>query len=132
MSTVVIKEQGRTVVRAPGIPGATGKSAYEIWIEEGNVGTEQDFLDSLVGADGGGVPNGGTTGQVLAKASNTDQDVEWVNQTGGAVDSVSAFLNARMTTAERNALTAVNGMQIYNTTDDKLQVYAEGSWVDLH
>ena len=43
-----------------------------------------------------------------------------------------AFLNARMTTTERNALTAVNGLQIYNTTTDKLQVYAAGSWVDLH
>lgn len=28
--------------------GAPGKSAYEIWLEQGNVGTEQDFLDSLV------------------------------------------------------------------------------------
>lgn len=27
----------------------TGKSAYEIWLEQGNVGTEQDFLDSLKG-----------------------------------------------------------------------------------
>ncbi len=43
-----------------------------------------------------------------------------------------ALLNARMTTTERNALTAVNGMQIYNSTTDKLQVYAAGSWVDLH
>lgn len=43
-----------------------------------------------------------------------------------------AFVNARMTTAERNALTAINGMQLYNTTTDKLQVYAAGSWVDLH
>jgi hypothetical protein len=29
------------------------------------------------------LPTGGTTGQVLAKASNTDRDVEWVNQSGG-------------------------------------------------
>lgn len=36
------------------------------------------------------------------------------------------------TTTERNALTAANGMVIYNTTDNKLQVYANGSWVDLH
>lgn len=43
-----------------------------------------------------------------------------------------AFLNARMTSTERDALTAVNGMQIYNSTTDKLQVYAAGSWVDLH
>ena len=32
--------------------------AYQIWINEGNTGTEQDFLDSLNGADG----TGGTSG----------------------------------------------------------------------
>ena len=29
-----------------------GKSAYEIWLDEGNTGTEQDFLDSLKGTAG--------------------------------------------------------------------------------
>ena len=46
--------------------------------------------------------------------------------------TTKAFLNARMTTTERDALTALNGMQIYNTTTDRLQVYAAGVWVDLH
>lgn len=46
--------------------------------------------------------------------------------------TVKAFLPSRMTTAERDALTAINGMVLYNTTTDKLQVYAAGSWVDLH
>lgn len=27
--------------------GARGKSAYEVWIDEGNTGTQQDFLNSL-------------------------------------------------------------------------------------
>lgn len=27
--------------------GARGKSAYEIWLDMGNTGTPQDFLDSL-------------------------------------------------------------------------------------
>lgn len=27
--------------------GARGKSAYETWLEQGNVGSESDFLDSL-------------------------------------------------------------------------------------
>lgn len=35
------------------------------------------------GDPGEGVPVGGTTGQVLAKASGTDYDTEWVDQTGG-------------------------------------------------
>lgn len=32
--------------------GEDGLSAYEIWLAEGNVGTEQDFLDSLIGEQG--------------------------------------------------------------------------------
>jgi uncharacterized protein YjbI with pentapeptide repeats len=35
-----------------GINGADGESAYEIWLDLGNSGTEQDFIDSLRGADG--------------------------------------------------------------------------------
>ena len=36
-----------------------------------------------------------------------------------------------LTTAERNALTPVNGDLIYNETDDKFQMYQGGSWVDV-
>ena len=46
--------------------------------------------------------------------------------------TTKALLNARMSETQRDALTAVNGMQLYNTTTDKLQVYAAGIWVDLH
>ena len=35
-----------------GAPGADGKSAYEIWLDAGNQGTETDFLNSLKGAKG--------------------------------------------------------------------------------
>ena len=37
-----------------------------------------------------------------------------------------------LTTTERNALTASNGMVVYNETTNKLQAYAGGSWTDLH
>lgn len=40
------------------------------------------------GEKGEGVLAGGTTGQVLAKKSGTDYDTEWVNQTGGAGDTL--------------------------------------------
>ena len=47
--------------------------------------------DGHDGTNGVGVPAGGTTGQVLAKKSNTDYDTEWVNggSGSGAVDSVN-------------------------------------------
>jgi hypothetical protein len=35
------------------------------------------------GVPGEGVPPGGAAGEVLAKASGTDYDTEWVPQTGG-------------------------------------------------
>ena len=35
------------------------------------------------------------------------------------------------TTTARNALTAANGMVIYNTTDNKFQAYENSGWVDL-
>jgi hypothetical protein len=45
----------------------------------------------VVGSPGRGVPAGGTTGQALVKASNTDYDTEWdtIAGGGGAVDSVN-------------------------------------------
>ena len=36
-----------------------------------------------------------------------------------------------MTTTERDALTAANGMIIYNTTDNKFQGYENGAWANL-
>ena len=44
----------------------------------------------------------------------------------------SPFRLASFTTVERNALTAVNGDTIYNSTTNKFQGYANGGWVDLH
>ena len=41
------------------------------------------------GADGQGVPTGGTTGQILAKTSNTDYDTQWVNSPPADISSSS-------------------------------------------
>jgi len=55
---------------ATGADGATGDTG-----PQGPAGAD--------GTDGVGVPVGGTTGQVLAKASADDYDTEWVDQSGG-------------------------------------------------
>jgi len=64
------------------------------------------------GQPGPGVASGGTTGQVLAKASNTDYDTEWVTGGGGSstfiglTDTPGAFVADRIVTvnAAGNAL----------------------------
>ena len=37
---------------SPGKDGTDGKSAYQIWLDAGNTGTEEDYIASLKGADG--------------------------------------------------------------------------------
>ena len=46
--------------------------------------------------------------------------------------TTGGILFPRLTTTERDALTLTNGLVIYNSTTNKLQVYAGGAWVDLH
>lgn len=64
---------------------ADGLSAYQIWLNQGNTGTEQDFLDSLQGASGPAGQNGynGTNGQSAYQI--------WLAQ--GHVGSEQDFLN---------------------------------------
>lgn len=65
-----------------GTDGTDGKSAYQLWLDAGNTGTEADFLNSLKGTNGQGVPVGGTVGMALVKLSSTDYDTAW----SGVVD----------------------------------------------
>lgn len=66
-----------------GDTGAEGKSAYDVWLAQGNSGTETDFLDSLKGEKG----DKGDTGSASAEietieeqlAELTNQDARWGN-----------------------------------------------------
>ena len=45
---------------------------------------------------------------------------------------VSGFVQfGSLTTTERTALTAANGMVIYNSTDNRFQGYQNGAWINL-
>lgn len=70
------------IAGTPGNDGVDGASAYDIWISEGNVGTEQDFLDSLVGPAGAD----GTDGTPSPKASFYSEFIGQVNVSDGLPD----------------------------------------------
>ena len=56
---------------------------------------------------------------------------ESLDVNGNAV--MSGFIKpGSFTTTQRDALTAANGMIVYNTTTNKFQGRANGAWVDLH
>lgn len=85
----------------PIIIACTGSGTYEgrTWVVVGDVMsfaatshvavvnvtgvTETTGEKGPQGAAGVGVPSGGTTGQVLKKASNTNYDTEWADESGG-------------------------------------------------
>lgn len=47
------------------------------------------------------------------------------------ISDAKELLLGSMTTTQRDALTAANGMIIYNTTDNKFQGYENGAWANL-
>lgn len=77
--------QGPQGERGPqGIQGEQGpKGDTGLQGPKGDTGAKGDKgdpgQDGQDGADGVGVPSGGTTGQVLSKASGTDYDTQWIN-----------------------------------------------------
>ena len=58
-----------------------------------NDGADTITISSTGGGGGGSLPAGGTTGQVLAKASNTDGDATWIDApTGGSSSTGGDYL----------------------------------------
>jgi hypothetical protein len=64
--------------------GTSSAAVFDFTIPKGDTGaTGATGPQGPTGATGAGVVAGGTTGQVLAKASNTDYDTSWINVVGG-------------------------------------------------
>ena len=71
---------------ADGVNGADGLSAYEIWLTQGNEGTEDDFFASLMGPEG---PQG-PAGQNGLDGANGINGTNGTDGTDGA-DGLSAY-----------------------------------------
>ena len=100
-------------------------------------------LDFKISDDNATSSSLGYLGFVRDGADNSGKMVVYAEKAGTASEVLSAdkdgkvalnggpLLLGNMTTTQRDALTAANGMIIYNTTDNKFQGYENGSWVNL-
>ena len=83
-----VRKNGQWVV-LQNSDGIDGDSAYDIWIQQGNTGSEQDFINSLVGDDG----NDGADGQdgedgksaydIWIEQGNTGNELDFINSLNG-------------------------------------------------
>lgn len=89
IGVVGVGENGRGIVRITKTSTVGLVDTYTIEYTDGINPTTFTVTNGADGDPGVGVPTGGTAGQLLAKASGTDYDTEWVNQSAG-VDPATA------------------------------------------
>lgn len=82
-----------------GATGQSGKSAYQLWLDSGKTGTENDFLASLIGPTGSAGPAGaaGSPGahglsayQVWLAIGNSGSETDFFNSLAGVPGSAGA------------------------------------------
>lgn len=109
-----------------GLPGQDGKSAYILAVENGFVGTEQEWVDSLTGTDGidgidgQGVPRGGLPGELLVKRSLDDFDTEWAIVTGRDKYYVQAF-NVSSEILIKHNLAKYPAITVHDSSGDEVE-----------
>ena len=92
-----------------GVDGADGDSAYQIWLDAGNTGTEAEFLASLVGATGAEGPQG--IQGVQGPAGNDGVD---------GSDATVTITNNLTSTSTTEALSAAQGKVLKDLVDTKV------------
>lgn len=87
--------------------GADGKSAYQIWLEQGNSGTESDFFNSLKGAKGD-KGDKGEKGDIGAKGDVGEQGIQGIQGEDGK-SAYEVWLGLGNTGSEADFLKSLKG-----------------------
>ena len=101
-----------------GANGLDGVSAYKVWLDLGNTGTQADFINSLMGATGANGQNG-TDGQDGATGSNGTDGQDGATGSNG-LDGASAYqvwLDLGNTGTQADFINSLMGATGSNGTD---------------
>lgn len=105
----------------PYIGEGDGKSAYEIWLDEGHKGSVEDFLNSLVG------PAGKSTYEIWLSLGNEGTIADFINSLTGATGK-SAFEWWRDEYMKDPSLTEIdyiNNLRTYSWADFEIESIEE-------
>src|SRR5690625_2159805 len=93
------------------VAGPEGASAYEVWLAEGNTGSEQDFLDSIKGATGPAGPQGPQGPQGATGPARADGATGPAGADGNDGDSAyEVWLAEGNTGSEQDFLDSIKGV----------------------
>ncbi|MDC3182331.1 hypothetical protein OAT29_02505 [Flavobacteriaceae bacterium] len=112
---------------APGQEGLDGETAYEIWLSEGNVGSVQDYLDSLKGEKG---DDGLSAFQIWKDLGNSETEEDFITALKGedGADGKSAYqiwIDAGNTGTEAEFLSSLIGVGGTNSTNTLIKTTSE-------
>jgi len=121
-----------------GAPGADGDSAYDTWIAAGNSGSEQDFLDSIVGDTGEAGKDGFSAYEIAVDNGYGGTEEEWLKtlvgekgDAGPEGDSAyQVWLDSGKTGTEQDFLDSLKGddkVPDYSASDAGKQLQVDGS-----
>ena len=128
---ILVDENGKLSVTLTGTVGPDGKSAYQVALDEGFVGTELQWLATLVGPQGATGATGatGAAGQNGSDGEKGDTGLQGLPGVNGS-NGISINVKGTLTTAE---IQAVVGPQVndayFSSTDYKLYVFDGQVWV---
>ena len=99
--------------------GTAGKSAYEIAVDNGFVGTETEWLESLKGADG-------TDGTTFTPSVSEEGNLSWSNDDGKENPATVNIKGAKGDRGDSGVTTPINGFfTMYVDEDGNLWVLSE-------
>tara|TARA_B100000282_G_scaffold249353_1_gene193351 strand:+ start:245 stop:1441 length:1197 start_codon:yes stop_codon:yes gene_type:complete len=111
--------------------GNTGANNAMCFNRLGNLGIKKDDPAEALDVAGNAIISGNLTAGAIKGSLTADDSTIIVDGTTGAITAPSYVQFGSFTTAQRDALTATNGMVIYNSQLNKFQGYENGSWVNL-
>jgi hypothetical protein len=105
LEQLVVSLDNKMCDLSSGVDGENGDSAYQIWLNLGNLGTEQDFLDSLVGPAGsiGATGSQGPVGAQGPSGINGTNAFKFVKDFEGNLDG-SIFTITRLELLSCNSI----------------------------
>ena len=123
---------GATTYNTGDMVGYLGSSYVAIQDTTGNLPTDTTYWQIVAekgiqgetgeqGPAGQGVPEGGETGQVLAKTSNDDFDTEWIDQSSGGTIPLVTVLNSAKYYPERFYRTGLGSFGAQSKTPNNLK-----------